>query len=477
MKRIIGIVMILLMLMSVTVALAGADRNAKPDKTDDGLKIFEKELSAVAGDEYVPDEIIVKFKPGVGKKKIDEINLRHGTSIKRADAHFMRLNVPKGKTVTQMVEAYSRNPNIEYAEPNYIAHALMVPNDHYYPLQWHLDNAEYGGINMEDAWDISTGTGVIVAIIDTGIAYENYKQYKQAPDLAGTHFVAGYDFVNNDEHPNDDNSHGTHVAGTVAQRTNNNIGVAGVAFNAEIMPVKVLNQDGSGSYADVAEGIRWAADKGAKVISMSLGGPFPSKTVEEALVYAYGKGVTIIASSGNSGSNSYSCPAAYDAYVIAVGATRYDETRASYSSYYSVTNNSTIRQYVDITAPGGNTSVDQNGDGYGDGVLQNTFNPNTKNPRDFGYWFFQGTSMAAPHVSGVAALLIANGVTGPDNVREALESTAEDKGDTGWDPEYGWGIVDAYAALNYFAVPNESPVADAGADQTALVNENVTFNG
>jgi len=473
MKRIIGIVMILLMLMSVTVALAGANRNAKSDKNGDGLQIFEKELSTVAGDEYVPDEIIVKFKPGVGKKKIDQINLGHGTSVKRAGSHFMRLNVPKGKTVSEMVEAYSRNPDVEYAEPNYIAHASMVPNDPLYGYQWHLDNDRYGGINTEAAWDLSTGSGVTIAIIDTGIAYEDYGRYKQAPDLAGTHFVAGYDFVNNDAHPNDDNSHGTHVAGTVAQSTNNGIGVAGVAFDACIMPVKVLNKRGSGDYATIAAGIRFAADNDADVISMSLGGPFPSKTIEDALAYAYGKGVTIIASSGNSGSNSYSYPAAYDAYVIAVGATRCDETRAPYSSYYNVTNDSVIGQYVDITAPGGDTSVDQNGDGHGDGVLQNTFNPNTKNPRDFGYWFFEGTSMAAPHVSGVAALLIANGVTCPDNVREALESTAEDKGDTGWDPEYGWGIVDAHAALRFSFGP-KPPVADAGSDQTLSDADNDT---
>ncbi|MCG2727632.1 MAG: S8 family serine peptidase, partial [Candidatus Methanoperedenaceae archaeon] len=129
-----------------------------------------------------------------------------------------------------------------------------------------------------------------------------------------------------------------------------------------------------------------------------------------------------------------------DAYVIAVSATRYNETRAPYS---------TTGNYVDIAAPGGDTNVDQNGDGYGDGVLQQTFNPITKKTNDFGYWFFQGTSMATPHVSGVAALLIAKGVSGPDKVRQALISTAEDKGSSGWDPDYGWGIVDAYAAVNY----------------------------
>jgi PKD repeat protein len=128
-------------------------------------------------------------------------------------------------------------------------------------------------------------------------------------------------------------------------------------------------------------------------------------------------------------------------------------------------------------APGGDTGVDQNGDGYGDGVLQNTFNPNTNNPRDFSYWFFSGTSMATPHVSGVAALLIANGVTGPDNVREALLSTAEDKGTPDWDSEYGWGIVDAYAALNYASAPNEPPTADAGDPYSGDEGAAISFNG
>jgi serine protease len=459
MKKIIGIVMVLLMLMSVTVALADVNKDTQPDKTYGGLQIFEKELSTTVGDEYVPDEFIVKFKPEVGKKKIDKINLGHGTSIKRAGSHFMRLNVPKGKTVAQMVKAYSRNPNVEYAEPNYIAHASMVPNDPFYnPYQWHLDNNVYGGINVEDAWDISTGTGVIVAVIDTGVAYENYDGYIIAPDLANTCFVGGYDFVNNDAHPNDDNSHGTHVAGTVAQSTNNNIGVAGVAFNAKIMPIKVLNQDGSGTYADVAAGIRWAADNDAKVISMSLGGRSSSTTLEEAVAHAYSKGVTIVAAAGNT-RYYIAYPAAYDDYVIAVGATRYDETRASYSG----TGNS-----LDIMAPGGDTSVDQNGDGYADGVLQNTFDPNTKNVTDFSYWFFQGTSMATPHVAGVAAMIIARGVSNPDDVRAILQSTAEDKGTASWDRYYGWGIVDAYAALLAAGPSNNPPTAD---DQSVTTSE------
>jgi len=460
MKKIMGIVMVLMMLMSVTVALADVNKDTQPDKTYDGLQIFEKELSTTVGDEYVPDEFIVKFKPEVGKKKIDKINLGHGTSIKRAGSHFMRLNVPKGKTVAQMVEAYSRNPNVKYAEPNYIAHASMVPNDQYYPLQWHLDDTAYagdnpyggtngGGINIEPAWNISTGIGVIVAVIDTGVAYENYDGYIIAPDLANTCFVDGYDLVNNDTHPNDDEGHGTHVTGTIAQSTNNGLGVAGVAVDCSIMPIKVLNSGGSGTYDWIADGIYYAADHDAHVISMSLGGTAASTTLENALAYAYGRGVTIVCSAGNGGAGALpSYPAAYDAYCIAVGATRYDET----VSYYSTTGG-----YVDIAAPGGDVTVDQNGDGYGDGVLQQTHDGSDYTT--FYYYFYQGTSMAAPHVSGVAALLIANGVTSPDDVREALQSTAEDKGPEGCDQAYGWGIVDAYAALQWSAASNEPPVA------------------
>lgn len=423
--------------------------------------IFEKGFSKKSEVKYVPGEIIVKFKPGIRDEAIRDLNQRHGCSVlsKSRFADFKRLRIPKGKTVEEMVENYSKNPNVEYAEPNYIAHAHFIPNDPLYsPYQWHMDNSVYGGINMEAAWDIQTGApSVVVAVIDTGVAYENYVDaipiggsgkyryitYAQAPDLANTSFVPGYDFVNDDSHPNDDEGHGTHVAGTIAQSTNNGIGVAGVAFNCSIMPVKVLNATGSGTYADIADGIYYAANNGAHVINMSLGGGVPSITIENALAYAYGRGVTIVCSAGNSGpGGAPSYPAAYDAYCIAVGATRYDEN----VSYYSTTGS-----YVDIAAPGGDVNVDQNGDGYGDGVLQQTHDG--INYTSFGYWFYQGTSMASPHVAGVAALLIANGVTGPDNVREAIESTAEDHGAAGWDEAYGWGIVDAYAALTYGVQP------------------------
>ncbi|HCP14728.1 MAG TPA: hypothetical protein DIT32_02955 [Peptococcaceae bacterium] len=382
---------------------------------------------------FAHDEIIVKF---------------------RNDAvPFHVIKVPEGK-VKEKVREYARRSDIVYAEPNYYAQAFYTPNDSLYSYQWNFGTMESAGIEMEKAWDLSTGASrIVVAIIDTGIAYENYLNYALAPDLSGTVFVEGYDYVNNDSHPNDDNSHGTHVAGTVAQRTNNSLGTAGIAFDTALMPVKVLDKKGSGTYANIANGIRYAADHGAQIINMSLGGSVPSATLEGALAYAYSKGVTIIAAAGNDGTNHVSYPAAYNDYVIAVGATRYDGTRAYYSNYGAG---------LDLVAPGGDINVDQNGDGIGDGILQNTFDPNTKNPKVFGYWLFQGTSMAAPHVAGVAALLMAHGnATTPDEIRTALQETARDLGNTeGWEADYGWGLVNAYAALQWQGEPNEAPVAE-----------------
>ena len=443
-----GVVAVLL--LSLALLLVGGYRAESRPALSPADMVPYGQGEAVAG------EIIVKFKPGVSAVAADAINRAHSASAvyRSPYAGFMRLRLAQGRGIGQMVAAYRGNRDVEYAEPNFVRRALMLPNDPYYNYQWHLR-----GINCEPAWDISTGAGVVVAVVDTGIAYEDYTEtilgipwitYYKAPDLAQTSFVGGYDFINNDTHPNDDQGHGTHVAGTIAQSTNNRLGVAGVAFGASLMPVKVLDMFGSGTDAEVADGIWHAADHGAKVISLSLGGPETSSTLQNAVAHAYQSGVTVVCAAGNEGdgANRPLYPAAYDAYCIAVAATRYDETRAYYSNYGS---------YVDVAAPGGDTSVDQNGDGYGDGVLQNTFNLNTGDMSDFGYWFLQGTSMATPHVSGVAALLIANGVTGPDAVREAIEKTARDKGAAGWDAQYGWGLIDAYAALTYSGGPPPAP--------------------
>lgn len=279
--------------------------------------------------------------------------------------------------------------------------------------------------------------------VESGPGSWETTKYQRAPDLAAASFVPGYDFINNDGHANDDDGHGTHVTGTIAQSTNNGLGVAGIAHNCTIMPVKVLDATGAGSYQQVADGIYYAVNNGAKVINMSLSGSSPAQILENAVAYAYNNGVTVIAASGNAGSSGCDYPAAYDNYVIAVGATQYDQTRAPYSNYGSS---------LDVVAPGGNTDLDQNADGYVDGVCQQTF---SDTPKDWANWFYQGTSMATPHVSGIAALLISKGVTGPDAIREALQSTARDLDAPGWDQQYGWGLVDAFAALNYYHIPGD----------------------
>ena len=303
----------------------------------------------------------------------------------------------------------------------------FTPDDPYYRYQWHLDQ-----IGMPEAWTIQRGQGAVVAVIDTGVAYRDGGRFHQAPDLARTAFVEGYDFVDNDAYPDDEHGHGTHVAGTIAQSTHNALGVAGVAPQAAIMPLRVLDANGSGGWGAIAASIRWAADHGANVINMSLGGGMRSRTVERAIEYAHEKGVVVIAAAGNASRSTVEYPARHD-HVIAVGAVRFDRTLSFYSSY---------GRGLDIVAPGGDLRVDQNNDGMPDGVLQNTMVRGDLSR--FDYVAYQGTSMATPHVAGVAALVYASGVTDPDAVERVLTTSAIDLRDRN---RYGAGLVQASAAL------------------------------
>ena len=395
---------------------------------------------------WCQDQVIVKFNEGVTQDARDKVIQQHACHILRtreqADVHLVR--IPEGSKPEDLVRDLGEHESVQYAELNHYVRVFFVPDDPYFHYQWDLYNTVTGGIGMETAWGIETGDpNVIIAVVDTGVAFENYGIYKQAPDLAETHFVPGYDFVNDDNHPNDDNGHGTHVTGTIAQSTNNHLGVAGVAYGCSIMPVKVLDANGLGDYFTITQAIDFAVSHGAKVINLSLGATSPSTTLEETLQSAYQQGVTVVCAAGNDyqKGNPTEYPAAYSSYCIAVGATRYDNQRAPYSSTGS---------YLSIVAPGGDMTVDQNGDGYPDGIVQQTF---SVDPTSFAYYFFQGTSMATPHVSGLAGLLISRGVTDPNDVRQAIEQTATDLGTTGWDEEYGWGLINPTSALTYYDWP------------------------
>lgn len=317
-----------------------------------------------------------------------------------------------------------------------------APDDPLYPFQWNFRQ-----VNAEGAWARARGAGVVVAVIDTGVAYEDATDLgvRAVRDLEGTRFVQGHDFVDRTPRGLDFHGHGTHVAGTIAQTTGNGYGVAGLAPEATIMPLRVLDAQGRGATGDIADAIRFAADNGAHIINMSLGGPLPSRVMADAVAYARRKGVVVIAAAGNNGWSMPSYPAAYRG-VIAVAATQYDRTTTFYSNY---------GKYIDIAAPGGNTRVDQVGDGQPDGIMQETIARG--NPADHEFALYMGTSMAAPHVAAVAALIRSTGVTHPDRIESLLLRTASQDVPVFERERYGAGIVDAEAATRAALLHLQAP--------------------
>jgi len=391
--------------------------------------------------DYARDQFIARFTPGAPGQAIAALHAQNGTKLKRDLPYGMKLiQVPPGKSVEDLVDRFNKNPNVEFAHVDAIAYASFVPNDSYYSYQWHFDN-----INMAAAWNLETGDpNVIVAVADTGL--------NTGGSDTPFNLIPGYDFAYGDSDTRDLAGHGTHVSGTIAQATNNGTGVAGVAFGVSLMPVKVLDDSGSGSLSSIIEGIDFAVNNGADVISMSLGFPpgyVPGAGLQDAVTAAYNAGVVMVAASGNDSETAViSYPAAYEE-VIAVGATDFNNVVSYYSNQ---------GPGLEVVAPGGDTTVDASGDGYVDGVLQETFGSCTRKGCEFGYYFYQGTSMATPHVSGVVGLLLShgagdglNGSAKVEAVRNILHTTSVDLGANGWDSVYGYGLVDALAALEAVA--------------------------
>jgi len=342
-----------------------------------------------------------------------------------------------------------------------LAASPVIPNDPgataesggWTQLQWNFDGPY--GVSAPQAWGnlfaakAPGGAGVTVAVLDTGIAYPGSGSSQPAsPDLRRTSFVPGYDFVDHDTIPFDANGHGTHVASTIAEATNNRYGLTGLAYGVRLMPVRVLDSQGAGDVTAIAAGLRFAAARGAQVINMSFS--FPRnvrsdqlKPILNAIQYAHARGSVVVAGVGNDGDPHIAYPAMFP-HVVAVGATTEHGCLGNYSNY---------GRGVDVVAPGGGADAGFTNDRRcvagrrGLPIYQITLRPQYER---FAISGFVGTSMAAPHVSAIAALIVASGVIGrhpsPEAVEARLERTARDLGASGYDERYGWGLVNAATA-------------------------------
>lgn len=355
---------------------------------------------------YVEGEVIVKFKENVSLKEqqqlLKELDVNVLPNPEVVKSPFVVLKV---KDVNNVVNTLKASSNVEYVEPNYLFQAAWTPNDPYFS-----PNYQYGLFNTKanSAWDIARGSrNQEIAVLDTGVDYNH-------PELSSK-TIRGYDFVDRDYTPMDQNGHGTHVAGIAAAETNNGIGIAGMAPNTNVLAVRVLDANGSGTLANIANGIIYAADNGAEVINLSLGCDCNTITLQNAVNYAWNKGTVIVAAAGNDGVSTTFEPASY-ANVIAVGATDRNDRKASFSNYGT---------WVDVMAPG----VD----------IASTY-PNNR------YVYLSGTSMASPHVAGLAALLTGQGKNNTQ-VRAAIQNTAVAISGKGY--YFKYGLINADASVRY----------------------------
>lgn len=356
----------------------------------------------------VPGEILVKFRSGVSASSINTMSAQLGMKQVRVNNAGIRKMTTNGDAQA-LIAKLKQNPNVAYAEPNYTVKALgtldRVVNDPDLAKQWAISK-----VGAAEAWDVTMGnSNTLLAIVDTGIDYNH-------PDLKGR-VNKGYDFINNDEDAMDDQGHGTHCAGIAAASANDGIGIAGLAPNVSLLAVKVLSAQGGGSNESVASGIVYAADKGAHIISLSLGGGYPSKAIQDAVNYANNKGSLVIAAMGNSGNESKSYPAACEG-VMAIGATDINDNRASFSQYGS---------WISVGAPGKD-------------ILSTI--PGGK------YAVYSGTSMATPYAAGLASLVKSQfpSMTA-QQIKAKIESTSTDVGTAGFDKMFGHGRINAAAAV------------------------------
>jgi serine protease len=423
--------------------------------------------AAVAQGAVVPGKVIVRYRDDASHTARVRVQQRTGTSTDgRLPGGTRELTIEDGDSVAETLGELRRHSSVAYAVPDYVAHAAdFIPNDPgkenfaggWQQLQWNFTGPN--SVNAPAAWDLARqanapgGRGVVVAVLDSGVAYENYRHFRRAPDLYATRFARGYDWVDRDRHPDDEESHGTHVTGTIAQKTNNGRGVTGLSYGVKIMPLRVLDRDGNGNGSDIARAIRYATKHGAAIVNMSV--EFQtSETARDipdvisAIHYAEKKGVVLVAASGNEGIGKVAYPARANE-VISVGATTASGCLADYSN---------AGRGLDVVAPGGGQDAPLSDDPY-DKAHCDAANPDRRiyqetlwgDVRHFRLVGFEGTSFASPHVTAIAALLIATKRLGahpsPAAIRRRITDTARDAGPAGYDSRYGFGLVDAAAAL------------------------------
>lgn len=384
------------------------------------------------------------------------------------------VKVPAGTAPVAVAERLASQPGVEAVKPNYLARISgefdnWTPNDPgrsgvaggWQQLQWNFTGA--WGVSALPAWRKmrelrrSGGRGAIIAVIDTGVAYENHGRYRRSPDLRGVRIKSPFDFLDRDRHPNDGNGHGTHVASTIFERVDNGVALTGLAYGATMIPIRALNSKGYGDEVTVARAIRYAADRKADVINLSVefdvrlsASDLPS--IVSAMRYAKQKGSLVVAAAGNQGTGRVAYPAR-SGYAAAVGATTVNGCLADYSDF---------GRGLDLVGPGGGADTFDIDTSAGSTDRQNCKVTNPMLPiyqmtfvgnvRDFVIpSIYQGTSMAAPHVSATAALIVASGVIGKDptpaELQKRLQSTARDLGAKGYDSRYGHGLVNAARAI------------------------------
>jgi serine protease len=415
---------------------------------------------------YIPNEIVVRYAPAPAPTRALSARVASVSAPPvSANAHTRLLRLPPGESVATALRRLRAQRGVQWAVPDYAAHAAggLIPNDEgtshtpggWEELQWNF--VGQFGVDAPEAWaNVAAdgepgGTGVTVAVLDTGVAYANRGRFRRSPDFSPYTFVKGYDFVAKDPYANDRNGHGTFVASTIAEATNNHYGLTGLAFAAHIMPVRVLDSEGEGEASTIAEGVMFAVKHRAQIINLSLEfspGVTASDIPElmEALRYAHRHNVLVVAAAGNEGARSVDYPARAP-NVIAVGATTEHGCLADYSNY---------GPELTLVAPGGGADANLPGDPNcqpelpaGRDVFQVTFTGSsfTKFGIPSGY---EGTSMATPHVAATAALIIASGVLGPHpttaQITARLEDTATKLGGGGDERLYGAGLVNAAAA-------------------------------